>query len=103
MAQRSRRRFTRRSASCEWSSVPRRPVTRVISWAVAVVVLGFLLTPTGCYLSRAGWEEAKILGRRRPIATIVEDGAVDSATRAKLRLVLEARDFARYTLGLDVG
>ena len=81
----------------------RRLVARVISGTLAVVVIGFLLTPTGCYLSRAGWEEAKILGRRRPIATIVADSGVDSATRAKLRLVLEARDYARYTLGLDVG
>ncbi len=63
----------------------------------------FGLTPTGCYLSRAGWEEAKILGRRRPIAKVVQDTALDEATRAKLRLVLEARDYARYTLGLDVG
>ena len=63
----------------------------------------FALSPTGCYLSRAGWEEAQILGRRKPIATLVGDPALDEATRGKLRLVLEARDYARYTLGLDVG
>jgi len=66
-------------------------------------IVFFALTPTGCYLSRAGWEEAKILGRRRPIATLVADSALDAGTRAKLRLVLEARDYARYSLGLDVG
>ena len=79
-----------------------RRATRIASAIVAAGVLLFALTPTGCYLSRAGWEEAKILGRRRPIATIVRDSAVDTATRAKLRLVLEARDYARYTLHLDV-
>jgi predicted aminopeptidase len=69
---------------------------------LGAVVL-FALSPTGCYLSRAGWEEAQILGRRKPIAKLVGDPALDEATRGKLRLVLEARDYARYTLGLDVG
>jgi predicted aminopeptidase len=73
-----------------------------MSATIAILAILFALSPTGCYLSRAGWEEAKILGRRRPITAIVQDSAVDAATRAKLRLVLEARDYARYTLGLDV-
>ena len=81
----------------------RRRIARTISLTLAVCIIGFLLTPTGCYLSRAGWEEARILGGRRPIATLVQDSAIDPVTRAKLRLVLEARDYARYTLGLDVG
>ena len=85
------------------SSARRGPrAARIVSAVVAAGVIVFALTPTGCYLSRAGWEEAKILGRRRPIAAIVKDSAVDTATRAKLRLVLEARDYARYTLRLDV-
>jgi predicted aminopeptidase len=81
----------------------RRVIARVVSAAIVAAVVIFALTPTGCYLSRAGWEEAQILGRRRPIARIVADSAVDVATRAKLALVLEARDYARHTLGLDVG
>ena len=76
---------------------------RALSGLVIIALIGSALTPTGCYLSRAGWEEAKILSRRRPIARLVGDTALDAATRAKLRLVLEARDYARYTLGLDVG
>ncbi len=75
----------------------------MIPGAIVLGVVLFALTPTGCYLSRAGWEEAKILGRRRPIATLVGDSAVDGATRAKLQLVLQAREYARFTLGLDVG
>jgi predicted aminopeptidase len=78
-------------------------VARIVSAVVAALVIVFALTPTGCYLSRAGWEEAKILGRRRPIAAIVRDSAMDATTREKLRLVLEARDYARYTLRLAVG
>src|SRR5687767_7314360 len=85
------------------SSARRGPrAARIVSAVVAAGVVIFAFTPTGCYLSRAGWEEAMILGRRRPIAAIVKDSAVDSATRAKLRLVLEALDYARYTLRLDV-
>src|SRR5688500_17080762 len=80
-----------------------RTVRRAVPAVLLAGVLLFALSPTGCYLSRAGWEEAKILGRRQPIATLIEDSSLDAATRAKLRLVLEARDYARYTLGLDVG
>ena len=61
----------------------------------SALVAFFVLTPTGCYLSRAGWEEAKILAGRRPIvrarATI---RAPTPPTRAKLELVLAARAFA---------
>ena len=63
----------------------------------------FLLTPTGCYLSRAGWEEAKILAGRRQIVRLVEDERSDPATRARLRPVLAARGFAADSLGLRTG
>ena len=78
-------------------------VRRGLPVALLAGVLLFAITPTGCYLTRAGWEEARILGRRQPLAKLVADSSVDPPTRAKLRLVLEARDYARYTLGLDVG
>lgn len=70
---------------------------------VALVGFGsFLLvvTPLGRYLLRAGYEEARILLARRPIAEIVADSSVDALTRGKLQLVLEARVFARDSLGL---
>jgi predicted aminopeptidase len=80
----------------------RRLLTRVIPATVVIAIVIFALTPTGCYLSRAGWEEAKILAGRRPIPAIVADPTTDAATRAKLSLVLEARDYAKDWLGLDV-
>jgi predicted aminopeptidase len=52
------------------------------------------------YVLRAGVEEAKVLGRRRPIARVLEDPATDAETRRKLKLVLQARNFADKTLGL---
>ncbi len=55
------------------------------------------------YVLRAAWEEARILARRRPIAEILDDPAVDMDTRARLELVVRARAFAQRDLRLDVG
>ena len=74
---------------------------RRITGATAVllaVVLG--ITPTGCYISRAAYEEARILSRRQPITRLVADSTTDPALRAKLSLVQEARRFAIDSLAL---
>jgi len=66
--------------------------------------LAFLvLVPTGRYLARAGWEESKILLRRKSIQRLVGDTTVPRATRLKLNVVLDARTFAHEQLGLDAG
>jgi len=86
--------------------VRRRPWRRWIgrvALALLAALVVFLLTPLGRYLLRAGWEEAKILARRREIAELVADAATDAPTRAKLQLVLDARRFAADSLGLDAG
>ena len=76
---------------------------RVLLAVVVVIVLFLSVTETGRYLARAGYEEAKILWRRRDIAEIVADTATDHLTRSKLRIVLDAREFAAAALGLDAG
>jgi predicted aminopeptidase len=81
----------------------RRIAQRVLAGLTVVVVLFLTLTPAGCYLSRAGWEEARILAGRQKIDRLAEDPRTDEVTRAKLRLVLAARSFARDSIGLDVG
>src|SRR5688500_14695128 len=81
----------------------RRVVKRVAAGVTIALVLFLALTPTGCYLSRAGWEEARILAGRKDIARLVEDADTDEVTRRKLQLVLAARAFARDSIGLDVG
>jgi len=73
---------------------------RLLAIAVLLVVLGLISTPTACYLSRGAWEEAKILSRREPIADLVTDPSTPSATRAKLRVVLAAREYAKDSLRL---
>jgi predicted aminopeptidase len=71
-----------------------------------MLLLAVCLLVTGCspvYVVRAGIEEARILNRRKPIARVIEDPATAAETRRKLRLVLQARDFAQHALDLDAG
>ena len=71
--------------------------------ALLLVVAFLALVPTGRYLARAGWEEGKILWRRRPIADLLADPATSPALRARLAVVRDARAFARDSLALRTG
>ena len=64
------------------------------------------------YLTRAGFEETRILQARRPIADLVADRGTDPALKGSLQLVLDSRDYAArlgllaketYTTYADVG
>src|SRR5881227_3866719 len=68
--------------------------------AASLAVLALISTPTACYLSRGAWEEAKILSRRQPISEIVADPRTPSEARAKLKVVLAARQYAKDSLKL---
>lgn len=70
----------------------------LIGGFAAVAVIFATCSPT--YVIRAGIEEAKILGRRRPIADVVADPATSDTIRRKLQIVTEARGFAEHQLGL---
>ncbi|HEY5940612.1 MAG TPA: aminopeptidase [Gemmatimonadales bacterium] len=52
------------------------------------------------YLTRAGFEETRILQSRQPIARLVRDNATDPVLRQTLGLVLASRDYAAR-LGLE--
>lgn len=67
------------------------------------LILALSAACSPAYVLRAGWEEAKILSRRRPIPEVMEDARTDAETRRRLDLVLQARDFADRTLGLAAG
>jgi predicted aminopeptidase len=71
------------------------------SLLLLLVLAAGACSPT--YVLRAGYEQAKILHRRQPIDRMIADPRTDSLTRAKLMLVVEARDFAADELRLDVG
>lgn len=82
-----------------------------------LLALGLGLSPMGCYISRAAYEEARILARRQPIdRLLIEQGqpraasvatvnssVLDAAMLDKLRLVSEARQFADSALALEAG
>lgn len=64
------------------------------------------------YITRAGFEETRILKSRQPITRLVRDSALHQDVRRSLRLVLETRDYAArlgleaketYTTYVDVG
>ncbi len=98
-------------------TIPWRVVRRVTG-AISLLVLAVVgVSPIGCYISRAAYEEARILSRRQPISRLIADSGLtratsvtsldtrglDAPTIAKLRLVSEARAFAIDSLGLKAG
>jgi predicted aminopeptidase len=76
-------------------------VWRILLGIGAVGAALLVLTPTGRYLLRGAYEEARILARREPIERLVRDTTIDRAVRDKLSLVLEARQFAVDSIGLQ--
>ena len=62
-----------------------------------------LLTCSPLYVLRAGYEEAKILSRRRDIPDVIADPGTAAGIKRKLELVTQARAFAADGLGLDAG
>ena len=75
-------------------------------WRAAVFLVTGACLLTSCsplYLLRGGYEEARILWRRQSIPKLISDPATPQPERTKLELVLQAREFARDSLGLRVG
>ena len=72
--------------------------------AAATLILGFgaayVASDDVRYLSRAGFEEMRILGNRVPIHRLAADSAVPPALREEAKLVLAARAYAAV-LGLE--
>ncbi|MDT8341247.1 MAG: aminopeptidase [Longimicrobiales bacterium] len=68
-----------------------------------IMLVGSAAACSPVYVVKAGLAEMHILGGRRPLAEVVLDPETDERTRGTLTLVMEAREFARDGLGLDVG
>ena len=61
------------------------------------------LSLTGCqmgYIVNNGYEQFKLLGSSIPIEQILKDPNVDAATKEKLKLAMEAKQFAETRLSL---
>lgn len=80
---------------------PKRLLAPVV--IVFVLAVAALVSCSPGYVARAAWEEARILWKRRPIDEVLNDDRLDTTTRAKLELVVEARSFARRDLKLNAG
>ncbi len=82
------------------------PRTRRFRTALMLTMLMVTATAAACsplYVIRAGFHEAKILSRRRPISRVIEDPSTSPETRRKLALVLQARAYAEHSLDLAAG
>lgn len=74
----------------------------IVGLLVAGLSTAYVVSPDVRFLTRAGAEESEILASRQPIARMVADSSLDPDLRARLRLVLDARDYAA-TLGFAAG
>ena len=85
----------------------RYALSRVWRWRLGLLAglsgIGLLSACSPGYILRAGYEEARILWHRRPLAEILAQPDLDPATREKLEFVLRARDFAEREIGFNVG
>src|SRR5688500_17244258 len=84
----------------------KRPSRKSFVLLALLALAGATWTCSACsarYILRAGYEEAKILAARRPIAEVIAAPGTSDEAKRRLRLVLTARDFAEHALELDAG
>jgi predicted aminopeptidase len=79
-------------------------VLGVIAAALLLLVaLALLVNADARFVARAGYEEVRLLLRRRPLEELIGSSAIPEARKARFSLVLAARAFGADTLNLKVG
>ena len=92
----------RRGGMSRWVLL-RRLLLRLALGAAVLIVLALILFPDVRYIARGGWEEARILLKRRSLAALVADPKTPPALLQRLKLVLAARAYAADSLHLTAG
>ena len=92
----------RRGGVSRWGLI-RRLLLRLALGAAVLIVLALILFPDVRYIARGGWEEARILLKRRSLAALVTDPKTPPALVERLKLVLAARAYAADSLHLTAG
>jgi predicted aminopeptidase len=87
----------------DWGRVLRRLLVWVVVGVPAVLVLGLVVSPDARYLARGGYEEARILLRRKPLERLVTNPDTPASLRQRLQLVLAARAYGADSMHLSVG
>ena len=80
----------------------RAPIRAPYLRRVAAIIFAAILL-SGCYYTRAAYEEGRILWNRKPIDDALARDDLPADTRAKLQTVLAVRKFAAEQLGENVG
>ncbi len=71
--------------------------------AIALGALASAVSADVRFVLRAGFEEVRLMLRRRPLETLIADPVTSQARRVRFSLVLAARAFGSDSLGLAVG
>src|ERR1700684_4041634 len=87
-------------------SMTRRPAQPQLQAKLLLRLIATILAPillSGCYITRAAYEEGKILWNRKPIDDELARGDLSPEGRQKLETVRAVRKFAADQLGENVG
>jgi len=80
---------------------------RLAAWAAAAVVLtialAVVISADVRFVLRGGYEQGRLMLRRRPLTEALADSTLPEAWRENIRLVIEARTYADTALGLAPG